>query len=300
MLMNQCCSMMNASKRVVIGIVVIIFCFVGIAIYIQNSYEGKVVLSTWLWITEKIKTSEERNRIIEKALEHQMNQVYLQIDDNIDIYDYQAFVSTCKEKGINVFALSGSPEFIYMKQDERFDRFFSFVENYQNVSADHEKFSGIHFDVEPYLLSTWDTEQSTIIRQFQDMLLHAKDKSTEMNLSFMVDIPFWFDEIHYNNEFGRGNLAEWIIEHLDQVTIMAYRDNAADIKKIVRNELLYARKNQKSIEIAVELKKVEPEYVTFYEEGLGFLHNQILAVKKAYRSDNITFAIHDLNELLDY
>lgn len=61
---------------------------------------------------------------------------------------------------------------------------------------------------------------------YQRMVAAAAELSAELQLPLAMDIPFWFDERKFNNEFGKGNVAEWVIGKTDEVAVMAYRDLA--------------------------------------------------------------------------
>ncbi|MFP3471655.1 hypothetical protein R0J90_16555, partial [Micrococcus sp. SIMBA_144] len=82
------------------------------------------------------------------------------------------------------------------------------------------------------------------VLNYQKMVNIAVDRSNSLQLPLGMDIPFWFDEKTYNNEFGNGNLAQWVIGQTEEVGIMAYRDLAIGengIIELVRNEMAFAQ-----------------------------------------------------------
>ena len=101
---------------------------------------------------------------------------------------------------------------------------FNWLHTYNENSTESEQFSGVHLDVEPYLNSGWSLHQAQTIESYQALIMKASEKASQLQLTLEVDMPFWFDEVQYNNQFGKGLLADWVIDHTDSVTIMAYRD----------------------------------------------------------------------------
>lgn len=90
-----------------------------------------------------------------------------------------------------------------------------------------------------YKTNNCDSDLSTI------SCASKKKKAQSFNLPLQLDIPFWYDEISYDTKYGNGILSEWLIDHSDGVTIMAYRDNSQEIIKIAKNEIEYAKQMNK-------------------------------------------------------
>ena len=107
--------------------------------------------------------------------------------------------------------------------------------------------------------------------------------SAQLNLPLEADMPFWFDEITYQNTFGSGLLAEWVIANTDGVTLMAYRDSAPMIIDIVKNEIAMAEKYGKQVVVGVETGVTgEGSSITFAEEGEAFMNGQLNKVAAHY------------------
>ncbi|MCD8501970.1 MAG: hypothetical protein LRY71_10190 [Bacillaceae bacterium] len=140
-------------------------------------------------------------------------------------------------------------------------------------------------DIEPYLLVNWETDREEILERYQKTIDDLAKKATEMNLVFGVDIPFWFDEIEYNNKFGKGLLAQWLVENADEITIMAYRDTADEIIRIVRAELDWANELDKQLYIAVETVELPEQQVTFEGNGRKEMEKQLKRVKKHFKHE---------------
>jgi hypothetical protein len=77
---------------------------------------------------------------------------------------------------------------------------------------------------------------------------------------------------------------------------MAYRDTAAAIYNVAKDELIDAASVGKKISIAVETKQSkEGDFITFYEEGDAYMEEQLKLVEKmasAHTSFN-GFSVHE-------
>ncbi|MGE7999449.1 amidase [Lysinibacillus sp. NPDC093190] len=251
--------------------------------------------ATWLWDTTKI--VEDESGVLSFLESKHINKLYLQINSDIASNYYKSFIDKATAKGIKVYALAGSASWVsegYEMQDQLFDWLHTYNEN----AAATEQFSGVHLDVEPYLNSGWNSNQVKTIESYQALLTRAKENTDRLQLPLEVDMPFWFDEITYKNQFGKGLLADWVIDQVESVSIMAYRDAAKDIIKIVEHEINYAKKVNKSIVIGVETgASDEGKNITFYDDGEAYMNKQLAQVHQQYANKKgyNGFAIHHVD-----
>ncbi|WNF35146.1 amidase [Bacillaceae bacterium IKA-2] len=252
-------------------------------------------LATWLWDTKLLEA--DTTEIIQFVEVEKITSIYLQYSQEIDFDYYQQFISVMTAMEVNVYALDGSPTWAVNRSEE--DTFLAWLALYQRSSIANQQFKGIHLDVEPYLQAGWETNQAEIIVQYQAMVKRVLKQSKELNLTFAIDIPFWFDEIDFNNQFGEGNLAEWIIKTVDEITIMAYRNHAigeGGIIEISQNEIDWADKEKKKLIIAVETAPLPESYTSFNGTSIEEMNAELEIVKKFYLK-NKSFsgvAIHHL------
>ena len=237
--------------------------------------------STWIW-NPWILLDDEVDTL--KFLESkQINKVYLQIDSDISTSVYQNFIEKAAVRGIKMHALAGESYWITENGTEHQSQFLNWVERYQQEATDAQRFFGIHLDIEPYDTNIWSTKQSLAIQSYQQLIIQANKKAQVLNLPLELDIPFWYDEIKYNTEYGKGILSEWLIKHSDGVTIMAYRDTSNEIIKIVKNEIEYAKRINKPVVIGVEtMKSAEGDNISFSEEGEIYMNKQLKKIQKYY------------------
>lgn len=259
--------------------------------------------STWLWDTSQIVKSPDK--IINFLSANNVKVLYLQIDYSLKLDAYRSFINKASTKGINVYALDGSPNWTSDGASNKEKAFFEWLTKFQKSSPDKEKFKGVHLDVEPYLNSSYCTNKNKILENYESLLLNAFSDSKSLGLSLSIDIPFWFDGVEYSNRFGTGYLGEWVINNIKNVVVMAYRDTASGdngIINAVSQELALGKKYNSNVIIAVETQKSdEGNYVSFYEEGSSLMYKELDKVYSVYK-DNSSFggfAIHNLTSWMN-
>ncbi|WP_134702718.1 amidase [Ammoniphilus sp. YIM 78166] len=248
-------------------------------------------LSTWFWHTEMIET--HPSDVLSFIKQQQVKTVYLQVNSSISPQSYQTFIQNLSKWEVEVHALDGSPSF----SEEQLANFYTWLTTYQEQAAPNQKFKGVHLDVEPYLHSDWQQDNPNAILRYQEFVIQAKDGATRLSLPLSLAIPFWFDEFTYSNLYGSGNLAKWIIEQTDAISIMAYRDSADAIIQIVKEEINWANQLGKKVIIGVETNQTdEPSFITFHEEGEAYMKDQLTKVALHYQQSPsyAGICIHDL------
>ncbi|WP_244093901.1 amidase [Jeotgalibacillus sp. R-1-5s-1] len=249
--------------------------------------------ATWLWNPWSLVDQQEE--ILQFFQARQVNKVYLQIDQDLSPTVYQLFISKASSQGIAVYALDGAPDWAAPKGYLAQDRLFSWLTKYQASSLPIQQFEGVHLDVEPYLYSGWNSKRGAVIKAYQNLYIKAGNQSTQLGIPFEADLPFWFDEIKYNNTFGSGKLSDWVQKHTDGVTIMAYRDTADLIAAFSEHELKTGQSLGKAVTIGVETgHSYEGNNITFHEEGEMYLNQELEKVQgkvSGYKSFS-GFAIH--------
>lgn len=237
--------------------------------------------ATWLWNPWMIYNDEAGTLAFLESKE--VNKVYVQIDADIPISIYQRFIEKARAAGMAIYALDGAPDWVAPKGYVQQDQMMSWLSLYQKGSGPAQKFSGVHLDVEPYLYSGWNTNRAATVKSYQALLTKAKSSTAELNLPIEADLPFWFDEISYKNTYGKGVLAEWVIANTHSVTLMAYRDSAALITELVKNEIAYGEKYGKPVVVGVETGETdEGDFISFYEEGEAFMNVELAKISAHY------------------
>lgn len=250
--------------------------------------------ATWIWNPWSLRTEEKK--IINFLVKNKVNQVYLQVDSDLSNSVYQQFIAKATAKHIEVYALDGAPDWAAEKGKMKQAAFFQWVKTYQSKSSKNQQFKGIHLDVEPYILASWNTNRNDIVLGYQEIIKNSANQTAKLNLPFTIDLPFWFDTINFQNKFGKSNLAKWAINLTDSVTVMAYRNIAAGengINAIVKTEWQYAKNANKPLTIAVETgQSDEGSHISFYQKSNAYMMAELAKVDKVYPENNVNFAVH--------
>jgi hypothetical protein len=255
------------------------------------------VKATWVWDTTLIIT--EPTKIIEFAKQQKINLIYLQMDPSIKDASYSSFIKLAAAQGIEIHALAGDPHWVQPTEQANVKSFIKWVKDYNGRVSVKERFRGVHLDVEPYVFPAWKKNRSQLVELWMKTVTIYAAEVKGSGLTSGADIPFWLDDIQTSQVAGAPSLDEWMIDKLDQVTIMAYRSMAGTpngIIAIAAHEAEAANKLRKKIIIAVEtLPSEEASYVSFYKKGRAVLKEELQKVEKAMQSNPafLGYAVHD-------
>lgn len=254
--------------------------------------------ATWIWNPYSLNS--KGDEYIAFMQEQGVKKVFVQVDVEVPNETYRIFFEKAQAANIAVYALDGGRNW---GEDSRpATIFMQWIEQFQQEAP---LLTGIHIDVEPYLLEKWNTDRQQVLKNYFDVLGALGQFTTEQNLSFEVDMPFWFDTIQYDNAYGKGLVSEWVIDLADQVTLMAYRNQAEGgngIIELVETELAYAQEKGKKAAIGVEtLQSDEGTNISFYGMTKHVLKRETDKVMKAY-TQNPAFdgiAVHYLDSWMN-
>ncbi len=260
--------------------------------------------ATWIWDVSKIE--EDPEQAVSFLKDEKVNLVYIHIDfETFRPGPYRSFIQHASKEGIDVYALGGDPNWALIKNRDSLDHFVSIVHDYNNTVGEDQKFAGVHVDIEPYLLSQWKEDADNVINQWMMNTVHLIREAKEQDhLQVSGDFPFWIHEkkVPYKDQ----TLSEWMIEHYDSMTLMAYRNKSEgpngiqSISKPIVNE---ASKEGKSVIVGVNvIDSAEGAHTTFHGDEPGTMSQELEVLEDAYKG-NKGFggtAIHDYSHWIDH
>lgn len=128
--------------------------------------------------------------------------------------------------------------------------------------------TSIQFDVEPYSLPIWQTDEAAVSGGLLDMYAKVAMVLKDSPIGLTACIPRWFD----SRTLARGGktrlLSDWLADASDRLTLMDYVDHANGIIAGAEHEIAYADSVGKEVVVGVEtMPDLEPESVSFFEEG---------------------------------
>lgn len=269
----------------------IIFLLLGVW-DMNSAHAQSTQKATWLWNTQLIVDSTAD--ILDFAASQQISLIYLQINTDLDVSQYQRFIAAASQQHITVEALDGAPSWALDTDRHKLQDSLQWITAYQQSATSDQQFSGIHIDIEPYLLSQWAEQQETIIAQWQRSVQLVAQTARTLHLSASADIPFWLYTLHVSD--GSSTLSRWMMDQYDSLTIMAYRNTADDIYDVAQNELSEADDAGKTIYIGVETNaSSEGSNISFYGAGASTLNAALsqVSVQGSTHSSFAGIAVHD-------
>jgi len=120
-------------------------------------------------------------------------------------------------------------------------------------------FSGLHIDVEPYLLPAWNSDRATVLRKYTEMLSVLRGQA----LPVEYDVPFWYATV----PAAGGNLADAVLARATRLTVLTYRNTVTGPNSLldVGRDMLTRARSGTSIRLAIETQQLaECAYCTYY------------------------------------
>jgi hypothetical protein len=255
----------------------------------------KQVRGTYVWEANQVmKNSHE---IIEFAKEKKLNWLFVRLDLQQPVEAYRSFVKEASAAGIEVHAMGGHPLWALTENRPKIMRLVNYVKKYNQEVDGGERFHGIHLDIEPYVLPEWRKGPENVIKEWTgNLTAFVQELKKDSNLQASMDMAVWLDKytVSGSDESGRKwmtlmdtykvlgtnqSLSKWIIDTMDFVSLMAFRDTAGGsngIVAITKEEIAFANELGKPILISVEMKQSwEGNHVTFAEEGSAYMEKEL-------------------------
>ena len=166
----------------------------------------------WVW------TADDPAGVVAFAQERGVTRLFVavppQVTSSPDLPRLQQLSAQARAAGMQVDALGGDPGWV--------DSPSWVVSSWLTPALATGLFTGVHVDVEPYLLASWSTDQSGTVKRYLS-LLSTLASSAGASHPLEADIPFWFNTLSY----GRTSLDRAVMARVAGTTVMAYRNHAA-------------------------------------------------------------------------
>jgi hypothetical protein len=167
-----------------------------------------------MWVWEAAPPPEVLSFSRERGITH----LFLQWSAKSDPAQLRAFLKAASGTGIAVHALDGWPEAALAENHGEVLNLIDAILRFNRDGAPEERFAGIHFDIEPYLLAGFESPlRAEILRDFVGLQKKTATRLAGAGLEYGADLPFWFDNA----------AMEEVLRHAQNVGIMDYR-NLAD------------------------------------------------------------------------
>jgi hypothetical protein len=248
-------------------------------------------LGVWWWNADLILNPQ----YLDFAAQNHVDEIYLARPDH-SVQDFgpeiEAFIEQAKRKGIKVYLLLG---FGYITYDyPRLRDALLLYGEYQTRVPDGRRFDGIHLDIEFHVdHPDWSNtdKHADILAEYLDLIVQLR---SEISGIMEIDIPAWFDQILSYDGTERP-LYQILIDTVDRVFVMSYRDTAEAMYEIASEEVAYARQTNKPIMLGAELGEDEEwDHVSYFEEGRLYLYEQLKLLKDVVNYSKAGASIHHM------
>jgi hypothetical protein len=213
-------------------------------------------------------------------------------------WEFGYFLDLCKERGIEVYALAGNPQWL---EDDYREEVAARIESIVEFNARSQRggggFAGIKLDVEPHALPEWKDERrrQALAWDYLDMLdyVRALMGPAGADLRLAADVSYRYADVPVGQ--GDGTLVDAVCDRVDEFTIMAYLTDPQQVVAVCTPLLEAAAERGVEVEVGVETTPGEAQSVTFAGRSPSEL---VLALDSIYEQlmgfGNFTgFAIHD-------
>jgi hypothetical protein len=200
--------------------------------------------------------------------------ITLRLEDKL-----RAFIREAHAKGIRIEGLDGYPEFAQKPYHFIPLAIVDAIIDYNNRVEPEERFDGVHFDNEPYLIIGWHDKErrEQILKEFLELNIECQRRIHEnSDMKFGVDVPFWWNAADPTTEGAIGDVTfngerkpavYFCIDLLDNIGIMNYRDTTYGVDGIISHAdpiLEYAEKAGKDcVYVGLEVFQYMPTEVWF-------------------------------------
>lgn len=261
--------------------------------------------SIWSWTADSVLNAHDTSVFLKN---YKINKVYQHFDlDSLTYNDIRNYVKVLQEKDIMVNWLTGDPSWVLTNKHSKILNAIRKINDYNKcITNGYQKINTIQFDIEPYTLDEWNTDEQGVIEQYQEAISIAYEECLRLGLSMAICIPSWFDSKTYNNKFGEGNLYDFVSKNSSCTVLMAY--NVNKYLSISADEIKMNKENRKRIAIGLETKPVGEHSLTtdetFGDKPISDLYSAFETIYQYLSTisfdDRYEFAIHDLVAFKNY
>jgi hypothetical protein len=296
--------MFGKTSRKVFWLLILIGGMIMIGIKAPAEADDVDIRAAWVWQAQSVKNAGDE--LLANAAKHKINRLYVNVDMNISKEVYQTFIAKAGHEGIAIEALGGDPSWGVEGREGPMLRLASWVHDYNKAVEPGERFDALHLDVKPYVLPAWKEDAKPLVQSWiSNMKRVLEQAKQDGGIAVHVDLPFWLDSYTVKGsrtaeDADNEALSHWFIQNVDQVTLLAYRDNAQGSNGIIRlieQEMEWADASGTLVTVGVNTKPMPgEEFTSFAGKGSSQLEGALQEVAAAFREHQsyAGSAVHDL------
>lgn len=222
--------------------------------------------------------------------------IYQEIPSDVQEDMLLDYLSRRAQAGQEVYYLTGDARWGLAGGDTNLLAAVEKVKDWNDRAGKGRGFTGIVFDVEPYLLEEWDDDREAVMEQYVGNMTRAYEAAGAEDLSVIVCIPNFYDRIHLEQQ-----LESLVQNACDAIAVMNY--DKSDEAGQIFVEVLLAEKYEKGILNIIELQKPGfhelTEENTYYHDGIEAAGESFIRLKERFPYDKLGFSWHYLKPALE-
>jgi hypothetical protein len=260
-------------------------------------------LGMWVWHAQPVYDPQARAELIAFCQHFGIDRLFVQVRlDNVNgayrmenPQAWAAFLAQAHEAGIRVEALDGAGDMGFASKRADTLAKLDAVLAFQASLPAGEGFSGLHYDIEPYVTARWKTgdKRQVALELLETMRdIRRKVDAADPELTITHDIPFWYsgrDELAVEFDGETKYLDEHIQDLSDGLGIMSYRTKMTggnSVVAITEEELAYARQTGGSVYLSLETVPLdETPTITFHGRDGAELTAAVQELNAALQGD---------------
>lgn len=286
--------MIRGKRRWIVLIAGAVIAAAGLGIYAKMQTEPKKGSRNGLYNWSSVETEadlEKLLQVIEKVPVGELYQYYN--EEALQERLPREMITRLSEKGIDVWYVTGAPEWGIDETGEEIRRAVCMAALYNYTVPEKARFAGIQFDVEPYLTENWDEDKQEVMENWYNALYRGKILAEEYELPVMICVPRWMDAVN------KDVFEKMLRDCCDEVAIMNY--DRRDESKGIEPEMELCVKYHRPVICIAELTKPGKhdltEDHTYYYAGLEELHEAWQRLSEDYPDNDLRFAYHHMKPL---
>ena len=260
-------------------------------------------IGIWVWQRDYLADPWERILMLDFCKSHGINRIFVQVhydytDSGYELADKSAWdelLGIANLLNIKVDALDGHKEMGFASnRPDTLDRLRAILD-FQKSQPEYARFSGIHYDIEPYISDRWKSgEHKEVALEFLETMIEVRKliEAADPSLTLANDIPFWYDgNPEYSIEFNGAEkfLNEHIQDISDFIGIMSYRTEMTgsnSVSDITSGELAYGAKIGRPVFLSIETVSLpETPNITFSGQSAAVVASAVRELSEVHKSN---------------
>lgn len=268
--------------------------------------EVKVPRSMWIWKTHLALNEAEQDRLLEFCQLRHIERLFLYTGKEEYFANSElrkqlvVFITKAHAQGIFVEALDGWPEAIYPEFHHLFLDSLQRVLDFNRSVPAEARFAGFQSDIEPKGLPGYYSD-SEARKNYDELFLqlHQKcqvviDDSGDNAFTFGIALSPRYDDNPIDHQLvwegKQGRVPDHMIHIVDYFAIMSYSDSGQSTIQLAEYEIELGNRWEKPVWVGCETldvfsKNLGPKSITFAEEGLDYMEQELAIVSRRFKDE---------------